>query len=134
MSPEQSIAEAEIDGRSDIYALGCVLYEMLAGAPPFTGLSCAGDPACGTPPIRCRACARARPEVPTAIEERSMKALAKDPAERFASAAEFAVASKSSSGESRSHRGGRRAHGAAERQRRDAAAFRRRAPLRQHEH
>jgi serine/threonine protein kinase len=45
MSPEQASGESNVDGRSDLYGLGCVLYEMLAGEPPYTGADGAGN--CG---------------------------------------------------------------------------------------
>jgi serine/threonine protein kinase/tetratricopeptide (TPR) repeat protein len=90
MSPEQS-AGNNIDGRSDQYALGCVLYEMLAGHPPFTGASAheilsrhALDP---VPRL-----AAARPDVPDSVEAAVRKALAKSPADRFATSADFAAA------------------------------------------
>ena len=88
MSPEQA-SGGVVDARSDIYALGCVLYEMLAGEPPFTGptpqaitLKRLTDP---VPSVR-----RVRDVVPEAIERTLVGALAKMPADRFASAGEFA--------------------------------------------
>ncbi len=91
MSPEQASATRSLDGRSDIYALGCVLYEMLAGAPPFTGPSAqsilarhAVDP---VPSLHT-----VRGTVPSGIEWAITKAMAKVPADRFASAGEFADA------------------------------------------
>jgi len=90
MSPEQAGAEPRIDGRSDVYSLGCVLYEMLAGAPPFTGPSAqallarhALDP---VPPLRT-----VRRSLPEHVEQAVMKALEKVPADRFASAAALAA-------------------------------------------
>src|SRR5688572_8070469 len=83
MSPEQATAETRIDGRSDQYALGCVLYEMLAGAPPFTGPTSqaimarhAADP---VPPLRTVR------DVPAALESAITRALAKMPADRWPS-------------------------------------------------
>ena len=91
MSPEQASATRSLDGRSDIYALGCVLYEMLAGAPPFTGPSAQSilarhsvDP---VPSLHT-----VRRTVPAGIEWAITKAMAKVPADRFASAGEFADA------------------------------------------
>ena len=95
MSPEQASGGA-VDVRSDIYALGCVLYEMLAGEPPFTGPTPQAitnkrmtDP---VPSVR-----RVREVVPEAVEHSITRALAKVPADRFPTAAEFARALEAAS-------------------------------------
>ena len=91
MSPEQASAEPTLDGRSDQYSLACVLFEMLAGDPPFAGTGARATMArhaIETPvPIRVR-----RPNVPIALERALARALAKSPGERFAGMAEFAEA------------------------------------------
>src|SRR5438876_2065673 len=91
MSPEQASGTDPIDGRSDVYSLGCVLYEMLAGEPPYTGPSAQivmakrlTDP---VPSVR-----RLREGIPPALDAAVSRALAKAPADRFGTAAEFAGA------------------------------------------
>lgn len=90
MSPEQAAGEATLDGRSDIYALGCVLYELLAGDPPFTASNpsalIARHVGAAVVPIRT-----IRPAVPRALEHALQKALEKAPADRFQSAEQFAI-------------------------------------------
>jgi serine/threonine protein kinase/TolB-like protein/Flp pilus assembly protein TadD len=91
MSPEQAAGERELDGRSDLYSLGVVLYEMLAGEPPYTGPTAqaimarrfTGD----VPRVR-----EARSTVPEAVEQALVKVLARVPADRYQTAAEFARA------------------------------------------
>jgi serine/threonine-protein kinase len=91
MSPEQAAGDKTIDARTDVYSLGTVLYEMLAGEPPFTGPTAqaiiakrfSGE----VPRVR-----QARPSVPEQVEAAVTRALAPIAADRFASAEEFARA------------------------------------------
>jgi eukaryotic-like serine/threonine-protein kinase len=88
MSPEQAGGEPEVDARADQYSLACVLYELLAGQPPFTGLTVVAvlarqvlDP---VPPLTTL-----RPGVPAALRRAIERALAKVPADRFATVQDF---------------------------------------------
>ncbi len=91
MSPEQAMGEREITARSDVYALGCVAYEMLVGEPPFTGPTAQAiiarvmteDP---------RTLTGQRRTIPPGVEAAVFTALEKLPADRFATAAEFSAA------------------------------------------
>jgi len=91
MSPEQAMGEREITARSDVYALGCITYEMLVGEPPFTGPTAQAiiarvmteDP---------RPLTLQRKSIPPELEGAVFMALEKLPADRFASAAQFADA------------------------------------------
>jgi Serine/threonine protein kinase len=91
MSPEQAMGERSIGPRSDIYSLGAVTYEMLAGEPPFTGHSVQAIVA-KVMTERPVPLSTIRNTVPPNIEAAVMTALAKLPADRFANAAEFAGA------------------------------------------
>ena len=98
MSPEQATAERELSGRSDIYSLASVLYEMLAGDPPHTGataqqiiMKIIAEPA--------RPVTELRRSVPSHVADAIAKALEKLPADRFATAAEFAQALTRATGE-----------------------------------
>jgi hypothetical protein len=91
MSPEQAMGEREITARSDVYALGCVLYEMLTGDPPFTG-STAQAIVARVVTEHPRSLTSQRHTIPANIEAAVLTALEKLPADRFASAAEFAAA------------------------------------------
>jgi serine/threonine-protein kinase len=91
MSPEQAMGEREITGRSDIYALGAVLYEMLTGDPPFTG-STAQAIVARVVTESPRPLHAQRHTIPPHIETAVLTALEKLPADRFGTAAEFAEA------------------------------------------
>ncbi|MEO5800168.1 MAG: serine/threonine-protein kinase, partial [Gemmatimonadales bacterium] len=90
MSPEQAMGEKSIDARSDIYALAAVTYEMLVGEPPFTGPSVQAIVA-RLITEEPRAIASQRKAVPEEVEAAVLRGLEKLPADRFATAAEFAA-------------------------------------------
>ena len=91
MSPEQAMGEREITPRSDIYALGCVLYEMLTAEPPFVGATAQAIIA-RVLTEEPRSLTLQRKSIPPHVEAVVMHALEKLPADRFASAGEFAKA------------------------------------------
>ena len=91
MSPEQAMGEENVDGRSDVYALGCVVYETVSGRPPFEGSTpqalLAKHAVEAVPGLRAN-----DPAIPVFVERAVEKALAKSPADRFQSASAFAEA------------------------------------------
>ncbi len=91
MSPEQAMGEREISGKADIYALGCVLYEMLVGEPPFTGPSAQAIIA-RVVTEEPRSLTLQRRSIPPHLEAIVRRALEKLPADRFQSAAQFSAA------------------------------------------
>jgi TolB-like protein/Tfp pilus assembly protein PilF len=91
MSPEQASGDSNLDGRSDQYSLACVVFEILAGEALYPGRSPRSVIRAHVtePPRPLRT---VRPEAPAAVDAALRRALAKDPAERFATAVEFAEA------------------------------------------
>ncbi len=91
MSPEQAVGDSAVDGRSDIYSLACVLYEMLSGRPPFTGPSARSIMAQHSmeqvPSLQIM-----RQSIPDDLEDAILRAMEKVPADRFPTASQFSRA------------------------------------------
>jgi TolB-like protein len=91
MAPEQATGRDEVDARADQYSLGCVLYEMLAGKPPFTGESAQSIVAKNMTAPRPHV-GKVRSDVSTALEDVLIKAMAIDPADRYPNMGALAAA------------------------------------------
>src|SRR5215207_3262744 len=89
MSPEQSLGSEHVDARSDIYSLGCVLYEVLIGQPPFTGPNSMAIMARHSMEV-VPSLQVVRSSIPDEIEDAVMQSLEKTPADRFQTMQEFA--------------------------------------------
>ncbi len=104
MAPEQAMGEREITARADIYALGCVTYEMLTAEPPFQGATAQAIIA-RVMTERPRALTLQRHTIPSHVEAAVLTAIEKLPADRFATAAEFAAALASETAATRARAG-----------------------------
>ena len=104
MSPEQASGGEGVDGRSDLYSLGCVLFEMLTGRPPFTGPNSMSIMAQHSmevvPSLRIL-----RPSIPEELEDVVFRALEKTPADRFATAWQMSKALSAPRGDDHGHPG-----------------------------
>jgi len=108
MSPEQAMGSKDVTPESDIYSLACVVYELLAGQPPFTGPTAmallARHSLDNVPSLKI-----VRGTVPDAVEDAIVRAMAKVPADRFRSATDFAAAMLDTEGAARRRRDSLRA-------------------------